>query len=180
MFHSRQFARCPRRSVASAALAAAAAFCGAGGCVERVLHVESDPPGALVYLNDQEIGRTPLKRDFTWYGTYDVAVRMEGYETLKTAAPVIAPVWQWVPFDLVAEILPLRLTDRHSLKYSLTPTTGEIVDPQKFVARGAEMRSKLTSGKHAKAAPTTRPAAAAKPASQTKTKVATRPATNQP
>ena len=53
-------------------------MCLAGGCVERELVVESDPDGALVYMNDQELGRTPIRRDFQWYGTYDVVVVAPG------------------------------------------------------------------------------------------------------
>ncbi len=51
------------------------------GCVQRQLTVTTDPPGTLVHLNGQEFGRTPVTRDFTWYGTYDVELRKEGYET---------------------------------------------------------------------------------------------------
>ena len=131
----------------------------AGGCtgVERTLTVESEPPGALVYLNDQEVGRTPMTREFTWYGTYDLALRREGYETLKARAPVIAPWWQWVPFDFVAEVLPLRLRDRHRLSYTMKPTTEQNEDPQQMIRRGEELRSKLISGEKAKTRPTTRP-----------------------
>src|SRR4051812_4161464 len=76
-------------------LFAALLLCLAGGCVERELVVESAPDGALVYMNDQEVGRTPIRRDFQWYGTYDVVVRKEGYETLRAQTPVIAPPWLW-------------------------------------------------------------------------------------
>ncbi|HWB52725.1 MAG TPA: PEGA domain-containing protein [Tepidisphaeraceae bacterium] len=39
----------------------------AGGCgVQRQMVMTSNPPGALVYLNGQEIGRTPLKHEFLW------------------------------------------------------------------------------------------------------------------
>ena len=32
------------------------------GCgVQRTLQIESDPPGALVYLNGDEVGRTPMR-----------------------------------------------------------------------------------------------------------------------
>ena len=114
-----------------------------GGCVERTLTIDSDPPGALVYLNDQEVGRTPLKREFTWYGWYDVALRMEGYRPLKTSSEVIAPAWLWVPFDLAAELLPFPVEDRHRLHYKLKPETEEDVDPQTIIARGLAMKGKL-------------------------------------
>ncbi len=41
----------------------------AAGCVQRTITITSDPPGALVWLNDREIGRTPLDVNFVYYGT---------------------------------------------------------------------------------------------------------------
>jgi hypothetical protein len=114
-----------------------------GGCVNRQLTVTTDPPGALVHLNHQEFGRTPVTRDFTWYGTYDVQLRKEGYQTRKTTGKVIAPWWQWVPFDLFAELLPL--TDRRQLHYTLKPTTQEAADPQRMIERAEALRKQLQS-----------------------------------
>lgn len=130
--------------------------------------VESDPPGALVYMNDQEVGRTPFRREFEWYGTYDVTLRAEGYQTLKQETPVIAPFWMWVPFDLVAELLPIRLTDTRRLKYTLTPLTDADVEPASMFARARELQTRLESG----TLTTTRPAST-QPASPATT---TRPA----
>src|SRR5262245_38992736 len=53
------------------------------GCVRRTMTIESDPPGALVYMNNQEVGRTPVTREFIWYGFYDVQLRRDGYKTLN-------------------------------------------------------------------------------------------------
>ncbi len=91
------------------------------GCVERRLMLESDPPGALVYLNGEEVARTPATVPLEWYGRYDVAVRMDGYETLKEQRWVVAPWWQWTPIDLVAEVLPLRLTHTPTMRFKLEP-----------------------------------------------------------
>src|SRR5690349_3967663 len=126
-----------------------------GGCVRRQLTVQTDPPGALVHLNGQEFGRTPVTRDFTWYGTYDVELRKEGYQTQKTTGKVIAPWWQWVPIDLFAELLPL--TDRRQLHYTMHPTTQATVDPDRMLAEAERMRGKLRSTKNTKH-PTTAPA----------------------
>src|SRR5438045_3252646 len=71
--------RHPRWGILLLALSAALG----AGCVRRTLAVRSDPPGALVYLNGVEVGRTPVQRDFVWYGTYDVQVRKDGYDTIK-------------------------------------------------------------------------------------------------
>jgi hypothetical protein len=131
------------------------------GCVQRTLTVESDPPGALVVMNDQEIGRTPFTRDFTWYGWYDIQLRKSGYETVSTRAKVIAPIWQWPPFDLFAELVPLHLKDQHHLSYKLTPASTQPVDPEVMLARASDLRSKLQSSRYTvfpTTAPTTNPA----------------------
>jgi hypothetical protein len=135
-----------------------------GGCVERTLTVQSDPPGALVFMNDQEVGRTPLTRRFIWYGYYDVQVRKEGYQTLNTTTSIIAPWWQWVPFDFVAELLPLRLEDSHLVSYTLKRLSNVQIDPESIVDRGQVLGERLESGHPTTrtAKPTTRPATRSK------------------
>ena len=76
------------------------------GCVERRLMITSEPAGALVYLNDQEVGRTPLEVPFTWYGTYDVRLVREGYQTLQTEQVAEQPWWEKPGPDLFAEAMP--------------------------------------------------------------------------
>ena len=115
---------------------AAAVLAGCG--VDRTLRLESDPPGALVFLNGQEVARTPAEVPLEWYGKYDVAVRKEGYETLKTERWVVAPWWQWPPIDLVAELLPIPLRDRRRLSFDLRPA-GEL--DEGLVDRAEAMRA---------------------------------------
>ena len=76
------------------------------GCVERRLLITSEPAGALVYLNDQEVGRTPLEVPFTWYGTYDVRLERAGYRTLQTQQVADQPWWEKPGPDLFAEAMP--------------------------------------------------------------------------
>ena len=54
-----------------------AALTACAGCVERLITVTSQPSGSLVYLNDEEVGRTPVTVPFTFYGVYDVRVEHE-------------------------------------------------------------------------------------------------------
>ncbi len=127
---------------------AAAAIALCAGCVQRELEIHSNPEGALISLNDQEVGRTPATVPFTFYGTYDVILRKEGYETLKTKKFVLAPWWQWVPFDLPAELFPL--TDHQRIGFELHPTTQHAVSPEELMFRAVQLREKL---------PATQPAA---------------------
>ena len=121
------------------------------GCVQRTVSIDSQPQGALVFLNGEEAGRTPLARDFIWYGTYDVVVRKEGYQTLRTRQPIIAPWWQWPPIDLFAELFPLK--DARAYSYPLQPTGDPSIDVDAILARSGELQSKLQSSR----VPTTRP-----------------------
>jgi len=116
-----------------------------GGCVQRQLTVTSEPAGALVYMNDQEVGRTPFTRDFIWYGRYEVAVRKDGYDSLKTHTSVYAPFWQWVPLDLPMELLPV--TDREHISYALRPATTQPADTAAVMVRAEQLQAKLESPK---------------------------------
>ncbi|MDX1564627.1 MAG: PEGA domain-containing protein [Phycisphaeraceae bacterium] len=97
------------------------------GCVRRTITVRSDPPGALVHLNDKEVGRTPLTVAFVFYGTYDVRLEKEGYQTLQTDGVAAGPWWQWPGVDLLAELGP----DRHvkiNWHYKLTKADPSSLD----------------------------------------------------
>ena len=96
-------------------LVPALAVCG--GCTGRVVRtitVESQPEGAMVWLNDREVGRTPVTADFTWYGTYRVRVEKDGYTTETVYQKVAAPWYEFVGVDLLFEtIIPGPRHDDH-------------------------------------------------------------------
>ena len=95
------------RTVGLAALALAAAC--APGCVRREIEITSEPPGAVLTLNGREVGRTPTRVQFTFDGTYDVRLRLQGYESVAGSGTTDMPVWDFVGADLVAELAPVRL-----------------------------------------------------------------------
>ena len=125
------------------------------GCVERTMTINSNPPGALVYLNDQEIGRTPVTKDFLWYGNYDVQVRKEGYHTINTSEPVIAPAYEWPPFDLLAELVPWRVKVHREFSYTLRPASTQPADAKELMQHATVMKSMLQPTERPK--PTTQP-----------------------
>lgn len=128
-----------------AALAMALAGCGQ---VTRQMTLKSEPSGALVYLNGQEVGRTPCTVDFTWYGRYDVVLRREGSQTVKTTQDVPAPWWQWIPLDLVSEIVPGRKIDHHEYAFTLKPQLETGVPGSVLMDRAASLRPMLESGEY--------------------------------
>ncbi len=114
-----------------------------GGCVEREMHITSDPDGALVYVSDVEVGRTPVTLPFTWYGDYDVILRRDGYETLKTHADINAPWYEVPPLDLFSALAPWTYHDQRYLHYELEkldpPTEEELIErAERLGERNAE------------------------------------------
>src|SRR5438477_396020 len=102
--------RAMRRAILLVACLAAGVLTG---CVERTISVTSEPSGALVYLNDEEVGRTPLKVPFNFYGVYGVRLEKEGYKPLITKANTDMPWWELPGPDLVAEAIPGNKTAQH-------------------------------------------------------------------
>lgn len=117
-----------RTGLIAIALLGAAACCG---CVEREMTITSEPAGALVFVSDREVGRTPVTVPFTWYGDYDVILRRDGYKTLKTHAEINAPWYEVPPLDLLSHIAPWTYHDRRFLSYPLAklklPTDEELI-----------------------------------------------------
>ncbi len=91
------------------------------GCLHRSLTIRTDPPGALVYINDELKGQTPLSYDFVWYGWHRVMIRKDGYERVEDHKLLRAPVYLWIPFDFFAELAPFPIRDLRTWSYALTP-----------------------------------------------------------
>ena len=103
-----------------------------GGCVERRLTINTRPQGALVVLNDEEIGTSPVTVSFQWYGDYNVTIRKEGFETLNTHRKLKAPWYDAFPFDFFAQIVnPKRIVDSYEWTFQLRdrkePTRQELI-----------------------------------------------------
>ena len=122
-----------------AALACLMVVTVGGGCVERLIHVRSEPDGANVWLNGREVGPTPLTVPFTFYGEYDVTLRKDGYQTLHTSRKTEEPFYQWIGVDLIAEVLvPFMLTDEHGWEFVLEPTATP--DPNAVIRRALDFQ----------------------------------------
>jgi hypothetical protein len=91
----------------------------AGGCTHQTIRVNSDPAGAKVYFDGKPKGETPAEFSFLWYGGHKIQLRKEGYENFKKIEVIKAPVHYQVPVDLVTELIPVRIPDRHEFNYQL-------------------------------------------------------------
>ncbi|MEM7629659.1 MAG: PEGA domain-containing protein [Planctomycetota bacterium] len=109
----------PGRTPATPALCIACA--ALVGCHDRRIVVTSSPPGALVWLNDREIGRTPAEAAFKFYGDYDVRLELEGHEPLHTEQRAEAPIAEWPGFDLATNLFPGRTETVIEWHFDLEP-----------------------------------------------------------
>lgn len=90
-------------------------------------------------VNDEEIGVSPVRFSFLWYGDYDIMLRKPGYETLKTHYRIDPPWYQWPPFDLIAEtMIPNTIRDERTLPtFELQPA--QMPTAEELAARAAEL-----------------------------------------
>jgi len=112
------------------------------GCVERKLTINTAPQGAMVVLNDEEIGITPVTVSFEWYGDYNVRLSKEGYETLKTHRELKAPWYDGFPFDLFAHTLnPDRIVDEYEWTFELEPK--KEISREELIRNAEKLKTKL-------------------------------------
>lgn len=115
------------------------------GCVRRRMTIRSNPPGAAVYLDDQEVGTTPVTVDFTYYGTRKIQLIKDGYDTLTVKQAFYAPWYQWPPLDFVSENLsPQQYRDEHLLNFQLVPQ--QILPAETLLERAQQLRNSTSQG----------------------------------
>ena len=113
------------------------------GCVERLLYIHSDPPGAAVYVDGEKVGTTPCEVSYLWYGTRDLILELRGYTLVRQPVVLNPPWWQIVPLDLITDvILPFTIRDTMAVSYRLdpAPVTREEVDA--VLQKADELRKK--------------------------------------
>jgi hypothetical protein len=112
----------------------------ATGCVERRYTIRSDPPGALVVVNGEEIGRAPVSRGFTFYGDRDITLMLDGYQTQRVIQPVKSPWYDNLLTEIFTEnFLPFTLRDEREFTYKMTPAV--IPRTDELMSRGENLRA---------------------------------------
>lgn len=108
--------------------------------MHRRMTIRSDPPGALVRLEGEDIGYTPVSIDYTYYGKREITLLKDGYETLTVLQPVPPPWYQVLPFEFVSDNVALtKINDRRDFTYRLQPQ--RMVPTQELIERANGLRS---------------------------------------
>jgi hypothetical protein len=113
--------------------------------VHRRLTVNSNPPGALVRVDGKDIGYTPASIDFTWYGTREVQLLKDGYETQTQLVDVNPPWYQRFPLDFFSDnLLGKHINDRRQVSFQMQPKRMDVSSD--VVSRGRSLRSEALHG----------------------------------
>ena len=111
----------------------------AGGCVERRMIVRTNPPGALVYIDDHEVGLSPVAVSPIYYGSRKIRLVKDGCETLTLIQSVSAPWYEIPPLDFFAEnLVPGTIRDVRTYDYQLWPQT--VVANDELLVRAEALR----------------------------------------
>jgi len=111
----------------------------ASGCVRRRMTIVSNPPGAKVFVDGYEIGTTPVSTSFVYYGTREVKLIKDGYETLTTLHTVSRPWYQIPGIDFFSEVVyPREIRDERVLKFALAPK--QLVPLEQTRGRAQQLR----------------------------------------
>jgi len=124
------------------------------GCVTRSLTVETDPSNALVYIDNELIGESPVTVPFTYYGTRKIMIEKKDEDGVLTHERTIvyekikAPYYEIFPLDFVSEIVwPRELKDDHVLSYKLAEleplSTKEL--QEKVLKNAEELRQRVNA-----------------------------------
>jgi len=109
------------------------------GCIQRRMTICSNPPGALVRVDDVEIGTTPVSTSFVYYGTRKVQLSKPGYETITILQPVRTPWYQWPGIDFFSEhFAPGKIHDDRQFSYNLQPA--QAVPTDQLLERAEQLR----------------------------------------
>ncbi len=124
------------------------------GCVTRTITIKTNPNNALVYVDDELVGESPVEIPFTYYGTRKITIEKKDddgrliCERKIVFEKIKAPVYEVFPLDFFSEIVwPFDIQDSHTLNYDLVEVTPlSRKEQQKNVIENAEeLRQRVNS-----------------------------------
>ncbi len=127
------------RAVRACAVAATLFALTGSGCVERRLIVRTNPPGALAFVDDNEVGLTPVAISPIYYGNRKIRLVKDGYETLTLIQSVPPPWYEIPPLDFISEnLVPGKIRDQRTFDYQLRPQG--VVPKEELLGRAENLR----------------------------------------
>ena len=99
----------------------------------------------MVYVDQQEVGITPVQVPFTYYGAHRILLEKDGFETVEVDERVDPPWYQIPPIDFFAENLwPREIRDDRIIDFQLQPQVE--VREHDLRERAETLRSNVRNG----------------------------------
>ena len=115
------------------------------GCLRRRMTVRTSPPGAMVYVDRQYIGLSPVSTNYTYYGTREIETVRDGYRTDKFLRKFNPPWYEIPPLDFVTETLwPYEVRDERIIDVQMSPELS--VPNDALIASGEQLRLQAGQG----------------------------------
>ncbi len=120
---------------------------GNSGCnsVQKRLIVRTNPPGAIVNVDHQFVGHSPVSVPFTYHGTRQIKLEKDGFKTVQVDERIPPRWFEKVPFSFVADnFWPREIRDERVLDFELEPK--EQVSENRLRDRATELRQNVQQG----------------------------------
>jgi len=115
------------------------------GCMHRRVTIHSVPEGALLKVDGKDVGYTPAHFDFTWYGTREVQLLLDGYETRTEMIEVKSPWYQKFPLDFISDNFAGRhILDHRQFTFQMRPRQADVSGD--VIKRGSALRNEALHG----------------------------------
>ncbi len=115
------------------------------GCIRKRMTVRTSPPGAMVYVDRQPIGLSPVSTNYTYYGTRNFEIVRDGYRTERFLRRFNPPWYAIPPLDFVSESLwPFERRDERVIDVQLTPDP--VVTNDALIDSGEQLRLQASQG----------------------------------
>lgn len=115
------------------------------GCVQRRMLIRSQPEGAMVTIDRQAIGQTPVSVPFTYYGTREIQLEKDGYQTIQVRQRLRPPWYEVFPLSFFSNHLALReVRDVRRLDFELIPKVQ--VSEHQLIERANQLRTDVGRG----------------------------------
>jgi hypothetical protein len=115
------------------------------GCLRKRMTVRTNPPGAMVYVDRQYIGLSPVSTNYVYYGTRNFEVVRDGYRTEKFLRRFNPPWYAIPPLDFVTETLwPFEKRDERIIDVQMSPDP--VVPNEALIESGEQLRFQASQG----------------------------------
>jgi hypothetical protein len=115
------------------------------GCVQRRMLIRSQPEGAMVTIDRQAIGQTPVSVPFTYYGTREIQLEKDGYQTIQVRQRMRPPWYEVFPISFFSNHFAMReVKDVRRLDFELIPKVQ--VSEYQLIERANQLRTDVERG----------------------------------